>query len=68
MTDYVVMYFVIGAIAAMMTYCFCWNNYDFELAYKKRWGKILTLICIFVCWPATLVVTVYDQYMYRKRK
>lgn len=68
MHEYVVMYFVIGAIIAAMTYFFCWNNYDYALAHKKRWEKIVSLLCILACWPVTIIATAYDQYMYRRRK
>ena len=49
MSEYVVMYFVIGAIIAAMTYFFCWDNYDYAIAYKKRWEKIVSLLCILAC-------------------
>lgn len=66
MTEYVIVYFIIGAVIAAMAYFFCWNNYDYDLAYKKRWEKILCLACILVGWPVTIIVTAYDQYMYRR--
>lgn len=66
MTEYVVMYFVIGAIITAMTYFFCWNNYDYAIAHKKRREKIVSLLCILAFWPVAIIVTAYDQYMYRR--
>lgn len=59
MTEYVVMYFVIGAVIAAITYFFCWNNYDYALAHKKRWEKIVSLLCILACCG-----TAWDQLCY----
>lgn len=67
MNEYVVMYFVIGAVIAAMTYFFCWDNYDYAIAHKKRWEKIVSLLCILAFWPVTIATT-YDQYMYRRRR